>query len=759
MLKIFVRLRFVLLIVSIFAIAVLGTILSGPSAVAFVAGDPPTGPKAAGEDLWRDIAEDSITIPGERQTTPDVYRTLALNEGMMRYVLAGVQQESEKDQLIDRSIVSFPMPDGTFSRFHVYESSIMEQGLADKFPEIKTYAGRGIDEPAAIVRFDLTPAGFHAMIRRPDGTVFIDPFARGNTENYISYFKRDAGRSDEPFACLFENRQKGRGGEIDSPSLASYGTTLRTYRTAVAATAEYTAFHGGTVALGQAAIVTAINRVNLVYESEMSLRMVLVANNNLLVFTNAGTDGYTNNNGFTMLGENQTKCDTVIGNANYDIGHVFSTGGGGVAGLGVVGVTGQKAQGVTGNPSPTGDSFWIDYVAHEVGHQYGGNHTFNSTTSSCGGGNRNAGTAYERGSGSTIMAYAGICAGDDLQPNSDPYFHWASLNEISNYTNSGAGIGNTQTSNGNTLPVVDAGNNYTIPANTPFALTGTATDANGDALTYLWEEADLGSATTVGAADNGTSPISRSWNPTTSPTRTYPRLSNLLANTLPIGEVMPTTNRTLNFRMTVFDNRADGGFASDTMAVTVVNTGAAFAVTSPNTAVTWNGNTSQTVTWNVSGTTANGINAATVNILLSTDGGQTFPTTLASGVPNSGSANITVPNVGTTTARVKVQGAGNIFFDLSNVNFTITIASAAGVAVSGRVTNATGNGLRGAVVTLTDDQGVSRSVITGSFGYFRFDDVPTGENYVIAVGSKRYTFAPRIFNVTDEITNMDFVPE
>ena len=252
---------------------------------------------------------------------------------------------------------------------------------------------------------------------------------------------------------------------------------------------------------------------------EVSLRMVLVVNNNNLIFITGlnSPDPYTNNNGGAMLSQNQTTIDNIIGTANYDIGHVFSTGGGGVAFLNSP-CTGIKAGGVTGLSNPVGDAFDIDFVAHEMGHQWGGNHAFNGQVGNCSGGNRNGSTAYEPGSGTTIQNYAGICGSDDLQPNSDPYFHGISFDEISNFITTGNGNScGVSTATGNTLPVINSlpNNGLTIPINTPFTLSGTASDANaGDALTYSWEQWDLGpqSAWNGGAtaAANNTLPLFKS---------------------------------------------------------------------------------------------------------------------------------------------------------------------------------------------------------------------------------------------------------
>lgn len=612
-----------------------------------------------------------------RYALPEKYRAISCNTQVIQQLLSSAPMEFTPAAQRSTVLFKMPMPDGSTLTFKMVESQVMHPALAAAFPSIKTYSGQGMEERDAMLKVSISPFGFHAMVLSPNGNVFIDPWESGNTSDYILYYRNDF-KAYRAFNCELEEAPVTKSRSFrqiaTGQSNKTHGTQLRNYRLALACTGEYAAYYGGTTSGAMAGMVASMNRVNGIYESELAVRMTMVANNNLLIYLDANTDPYTNTNGSTMLGQNITTCNSVIGSANYDIGHVFSTGGGGVAYLGVP-CTANKAGGVTGSGSPVGDAFDVDYVAHEMGHQFGGSHTFNSSTGSCNG-NRSASAAYEPGSGITIMAYAGICtATNDLAPNSIAYFHTHSFDQITDYITTGSGNScPTTTATGNTPPNgVPAGLVYTIPYLTPFSLTATGTDANGDALTYSWEEYDLGAFGNWNAPV-GDAPIFRPFAPTSTGIRIFPKISDIVNNVTTIGEILPSYARTLKFRLTVRDNRVGGGGVhrvDDTVKVNVINTGAAFTVTAPNTALSWVSGTNATVSWNVSGTNAAPISCANVKILLSTDGGFTYPITLLANTPNDGTENILVPGNITTTARVKVEGVGNIFFDISNVNFTI----------------------------------------------------------------------------------------
>ncbi len=622
--------------------------------------------------LWQPVEQASQKrASSETWVQPKTFRAVNLQHAQLRPLLSKAPQESAQTLISSGALISLPMPDGTQAQFRFVESPVMHPDLAARFPEIKTYRGCGVDDPAATVRFDLTPSGFHAQILSPKGAAYIEPYLRGNTNLHAVYSRRDYSASAPSFECLTAGTLAPPATPTTAIPFVVSGGNLRTYRLACAATAEYVSYFGGTVPAGLAAIVTAINRVTGVYETELGIRLVLIAQNDLIIYTNAAAEPYSNGNPSALLMQNQATLDSVIGAANYDVGHVLSTAGGGLAGVGVACVAGFKAEGETGIYPPVGDAFYIDYVAHELGHQFGASHSFNSSANACGYGNRCAPTAYEPGSGSTIMSYAGICSIDNLQPHSDPYFHSASLEQILSYITAGSGKTSASlTSTGNNPPAVNAGPSYIIPMGTPFTLTATASEPDGETLTYCWEERDLGPSITLLTLDNGSSPLFRSFNPTTSPARTFPQWSDILNGTTTPGEMLPTTSRTLNFRVTARDNSTNGGAtASSDVQLTVTTNAGPFIVTDPAAGVTWSG--TQTITWNVASTTNAPVSAASVNILLSTDGGLSFPIMLASNAPNNGVCNVLLPTLDSSAALIEVQAASNIFFAVSPGNFSI----------------------------------------------------------------------------------------
>ena len=635
--------------------------------------------------LWTDVAEPARAA-GERQIVPNAYRTVHLDRAAMAAALAEAPLEAVPGDHRAGLVLSLPMPDGSFADFRVVEAPIMAPALQARYPQFRTYLGQGITRPAATVRISDTPKGFRALVLQPGGTVLIDPYSAGDAEHHIVYNKRDYEVDQARVLEAFGNEiveadpngdehdeEPARGDRVDN------GEILRTYRLAVAATGEYTRYHSAdagnpTVEEGLEAIVVAMVRVNGIYERDVAVRMVLVPETDQVIYTDPATDPYTNNDGFQMLGQNQSTLDSVIGSANYDIGHVFSTGGGGVAGLGVVCVNGNKARGVTGLFAPINDPFYVDYVSHEMGHQYRANHTFNSLTCA---GNRNASTAYEPGSGTTILAYAGICGGDNTQTRSDDYFHNISLTEIVNFVTNLAG--NTcavETATANTPPVVTAEGGYTIPVGTPFTLSGSATDAETpEALTYTWEEMNLGPASAPPGRPtwNEQPPHFRSFLPSEDTVRYFPQLGRLLDGLNPVvGEGLPVSSRTLRFRLTARDNTAGAGGISD-IQITIFSDEDAgpFVVTFPSGEDLEFGTGSDLeVTWDVAGTDGGDVETPTVDILYSDDDGETFITLLAA-TDNNGAATVTLPDAATEEGRIMVRAVDNVFFAVNDEPFTV----------------------------------------------------------------------------------------
>ena len=601
------------------------------------------------------------------------------------------------------TIVSIPNADGVLENYRIYENSNMDPALAARYPEIKSYIGTGIDNPSATAYFSVSPLGFKSMVIYADrSATFIEPISV-DLATYTVYRKVDKAASLDRFECkVIATAQTDLAASGITARPNADDSTLRTYRLAMSVTGEYTVYFGGTKALALAAINNSMTRVNGVFEKDFGVHMNLIANTDTVIYTSASTDPYSNastGSGGAWNQELQTTLTNVIGSANYDVGHLFgASGGGGNAGCiacvcknPTTSVPLGKGSGFTspGDAIPSGDNFDIDYVAHEMGHQFGANHTFTHS-------NEGTGVQVEPGSGSTIMGYAGITS-LDVQPHSDPYFHAVSVQQVTNYIKTTTCQTNIAT--GNTVPTAGAGLDYTIPKSTPFMLTGAGTDANGDALTYDWEQMDSQTNATAPSATKTSGVDFRSYNPTTSPTRYFPRMTSVLtgatttAGTELTVEALPSVARTLNFRVTVRDNHVGGpANNSDDMVVTVNATAGPFSVTAPNTAVSYVGGSSQTVTWAVAGTTANGVNCSNVDILISTNGGTSWSTLLAA-TPNDGSEAVTIPNTAGTTNRIMVKGTNHIFFDVSNTNFTITAGSTDTVAPTAPTLTASGTTL------------------------------------------------------------------
>jgi len=644
----------------------------------------------------------------------------SLNLESFRSILFSAPEVFTKES---NTIVSVPNTSGKMEKFKIWEDSNFTPELQAQYPSIRAYSGSGIDDPTATLKISIAPTGIQTMILRADKqSEFMEPLTNDGLY-YALYNSGHRSKGELPLNCTTKadrNLDKELINAADKSTLSNT-QSLKTFRLALSCTAEYTAYYGGTVTGALAGMNATMTRVNGIYQKDIAVKLILITNNTSIIYTNAATDPYDNadpgaGSQFSEATWNlqlQNTLTSVIGNANYDIGHLFGrTGGGGNAGcIGCVcvnptaGTPAGKGSGFTSpaNGIPQGDTFDIDYVAHEMGHQLGANHTYSfeweGDTSTA------VSVQVEPGSGSTIMGYAGISGGYDVQPNSDDYFTYRSILQIQ--TNLATKTCAATAVLGNTPPVVLAGADYTIPKGTPFMLTGSATDAEGGALTYTWEQnnpivsAAYEDTNSIAYPSKAAGPTFRSVAPSASPVRYFPALSKVLSNTLTSTyESVSNVGRALNFTLTARDNAVGGGQTNtDTAIITVSSAVGPFNVTSQSISdISYTQGSTQNVTWAVNNTTALP-GSANVNILLSIDGGLTYPIVLASATPNDGSQAITIPNVAAPYCRIMVKPTDNVYFDVNTTSFAI------GYVVTTTCTTYTNN-----TVTAIPDGGTNYSV-------------------------------------------------
>ncbi len=691
----------------------------------------------ASANPWADFVEPENTQLLKKSAVSNSHqnaRLLVLNEANLRSSIdqaleQALQNRPSKGGAFEKTLtnpnVSLPLSDGSSVMVELTPSNLLSKRLNNKF-NIQTYKVLA-SETVVSGRIDFGGNGFHAMIQTRAGeTFYIDPTKNTDAITgypvYVSYKKQDQINKGKAFSC---------GAKISDLTLRSTSllqrpingneTGLLTYRIAVAATGEYVTKQGGTVKKAMAAIATSINRVNQIFEQDLGIHLKLVENNDLIIYTDELSDPFDAENSEELLRQNQRNMDVVIGSDNYDIGHLFTTKGGGLAAIASVCNQQRKAKGVSGISHPENDSFNLDFVAHEIAHQLGATHTFNSQEGLCAGDTREAQTAFEPGSGSTIMSYAGYCGIDNLQANTDAMLHIGSIKQIRQFTSNAQGSNcGTRKLSSNSAPQVNAGTNYIIPAQTPFELTGIANDVDADELVYAWQQTDAGSSS-VASDDKGDNALFRAHLPSSSSSRSFPPIADIINHSKTKGEDLPFQQRLLNFSFVAQDSHNSA--QSDDMTVQVIRTGSRFALNKPRSS--YNRGGTYQIFWNVAKTDQSPINCTNVDVHLATNGGYDFDQEIAVNIPNTGDAWITIPSDSNLSSRgrFKINCHNNIFFAISYRDFYVKDTSDE-VGALYTDENFAESGLRDKVieqnqnVATQSSQVVSGRVSGGSFSYW-----------------------------------------
>ena len=619
---------------------------------------------------WSDVSENEpvvqTSLSPKSSPNPSESRLLKFNLAQLRDALSGAAATN----------IMLPDPYGGAVEFALRPSSVMPKQLATRYPEIRAFEGVALHDSATTIRLELSSKGLTAQVLGAGNRWLIDPVKGLSPEFARSYkYSKSFHTKDEAF-CELESTGVFGGGSAPNNRFKgttrrakSTGESVKTYRLAVATTGEYGVYHGGTTASALEAVVATINRVDGIFASELAIRFQLVDDNDAVVFADPATDPFTgNDDAGTLIDESQAQIDLLIGTENYDVGHTLSTGAGGLAGLGVVCREGGKAEGVTGSSRPEGDFFDVDYVAHELGHQFAADHTWNGSNGGCGPQQRGPDSAYEPGSGSSIMSYAGLCGADNIASAVDALFHHQSFDQIIGYTTEGIGsVCGSDAVSGNTAPQVDAGSDYVVPKQTPLVVSGSATDQEQGSLLYSWEQRDLGPQAALTDPDDGRFALFRMLDSSSSPERYLPALATVVSGTPDLSERIPQVAREMTMRLTVKDGA--GGVQSDDIVVSIDGDSGPFEVVSPNGGEQVG--RSKTVEWDTGFTEQAPVSASMVEIYLSTNDGVSFDQ-LIDTVDNTGSANINFPvGIQSQDARLMIKGAGNIFYDVSDAAFQL----------------------------------------------------------------------------------------
>lgn len=644
---------------------------------------------SAQNNYWKELDTKTAPSASPMAVKPDRYLLYELQTNNLEGLLAKAGKEYKTGVLI-----TLPTPDNSSMQFIVWETPMMQPKLAAEFPEIKTYTATSTINPSVSAKLDFTDDGFRAMIYDGNSTYFIDPYSNSNDGYYLVFYTKDLPEINKNFSCdiaQYPNLLHTAGTPIDvkpqggQPGNIQNGSIRHNYRLAMACTGEYAmAVTNGNpdTATVLSKIVSTVNRINGKYEREFSVSFTLVNDEASIIYINPNTDPFTCNlNMNCLLGENQTNTDNVIGSANYDIGHIFCTAGGGLASLSSTCNPAQKASAASTSGGP--DDFHVPL--HEMGHQFSAGHTFSANTGGCFG-NGMPNSAYEPGSGSTIMSYGGACAPNNIVSSPDDYFNVRSLIEVNSFLNTGGSTCGTTTTGLNLVSIpTSLVQTYQVPKNTPFELVAnpiTPTQTNAS-ISYNWEEYDTGNFGATESQDGQATsgPIMRSYPPTDSSyIRQFP-IGNITSGTYTsVGERLPEVPRTVRFKLTARSIlNGWGSFAIlDSVVKLQVASSGPFRVTQPASATTLDPGANLQVKWAVAGTDQAPVNSHYVNIYLSLDGGQSFPILLLGSTLNNGLANVTIPNVYTTNGYIKVQGVSNVFYDVAHgklkINGTTGIA-------------------------------------------------------------------------------------